>query len=183
MDILSKDFDDQIELALQKGKAYILSKFQLSSQDLEDVLQDSALKAMKNFPYFRGGSSFDTWFISICRNEVFSLFRKNKKNDQFLSQGCSLNNNEQSSYDPEVFSNSLLEDRSFVIDTALNALSFKHQEVIKIALKNSVSSQEVADILKIPVNSVRTRLFYAKRKLKKLIEFHAHKSNIQLSSY
>ena len=176
----NKQFDAKIDTAVQKAKAFLLSKYKLSEPDLQDVLQESVLKALKNLKSFRGKCSFDTWLIAICKSEVNGLFRKRKRSESYLSKDNEEYGHKEEIWDePEIFSKHDAEERSFMIGKALEKLSDKHREIIEIALKNSGSSQEVADLLKIPVNSARTRLFYAKRRLKKLI--YAHQSDTQLT--
>lgn len=177
----NKQFEEQIGGAIIKAKAYLLSKYQISGPDLDDVLQEASLKAMKNIKSFRGKSTFYTWFISICKNEVKYFFRKkNKRELRFEPKQAK--HNASLWQDPDVFNNYEIEDKAALIQTSLAKLSDKHREIIEVVLKHSGSSQDIANMLKIPVNSARTRLHYAKLRLKKLVELHAHKSNIQLVS-
>src|SRR4051812_28119985 len=82
----NKQFTAKIAEAVQKARAYLLSKYQISGPDLDDVLQEASLKAMKNLKSFRGKCSFYTWFISICKNEIRYFFRNASKQERrFLS--------------------------------------------------------------------------------------------------
>jgi RNA polymerase sigma-70 factor (ECF subfamily) len=82
--------------------------------------------------------------------------------------------------EPEIKRQSDVNEAEFLIHDALQKLNGKHREIINLALRNAGSSKEIANILKIPIATARTRLFYAKQKMKKLIETHAHQSNIKL---
>lgn len=176
-----KQFSAKIVVATQKARAYIFSKYRLPESDVEDVIQDASLKAIKNYKKFLGKCSFDTWFISICKNEIKHLYKVNTRKDLFVQKDGE--ERELSTVEPEVHRRSMVEESEFLIREALGKLSHKHREIIDLALQNASSSKEIADILKIPIASARTRLFYAKKHLKRLIEVHAHKSNIQLSHY
>ena len=173
-----KQFSAKMVVAVQKARAYIFSKYKLSESDVEDVLQDASLKAVKNYKKFLGKCSFYTWFISICKNEIKHFYKSQSRQDIFIPQNDQ--ERELASVEPELGRKSDLEESEFVVHSALRQLNGKHREIIELVLKNSGSSKDIADRLQIPIASARTRLFYAKRKMKKLIEAHAHKSNIQL---
>jgi RNA polymerase sigma-70 factor, ECF subfamily len=175
-----QDFNNQIEGALEKAKNFLLSKYQLNSYDLEDVLQEASLKAIKNLSSFKEKCSFETWFISICKSEANSIFRKNKKSEQLFSKDASEKEKDFQWEESPVTRNGELEEYSLLIGDALSKLSDNHRQIIEFAMKNTNSSKEIAELLAIPLNSARTRLFYAKKKMKSLIQSHAHKSNIQL---
>lgn len=174
-----KQFSAKVVPATQKARAYIFSKYRLSESDVEDVIQEASLKAIKNYKKFLGKCSFDTWFISICKNEIKHLFKMKSRQDLFVEKNDE--NRDLVSIEPEVQQKNVIEESEFLVREAIGKLSSKHKEVIELALKNANSSKEIADILKIPIASARTRLHYAKKRMKKLIEAHAHKSNIQLS--
>lgn len=174
----NKEFSRKIGPAIEKAKAYLLSKYEINQSDLDDVLQEASLKALKAIKSFQRKSSFDSWFIAICKNEAYALFRRNKKQQAFISR------DDNDAYIKEVCAEDSdihdhnLEEKAWIINQALDKLSGKHKEIIRIALKGCSSSQEMADILKIPVSSARTRLHYAKKRLKKLIQIHAYEPNI-----
>lgn len=165
---------------MEKAKAYLLSKCRISEADVQDVVQEAALRAFKKLSYFSGKSSFETWFIAICKMEALVLFRKNKFREVELSKDDSARHRELPSCESDALDDFDIEGRARLVNQALDKLSEKHREIIQIAMSNSGSSREIADLLKIPVNSARTRLHYAKKRLKKLLGIHAHKSNIQL---
>jgi len=165
-----QEFESKIGGAREKAKAYILSKAQINDADLQDILQETSLKAFKNLPAFRGRCSFETWFISICKNEMNALFRANKKrqfpNDVVLE------------ISPEVYRKTEIEDCIYQVHEALAKLGDKHRQILELTLEN-LPPKAAAELLKIPLSSVRTRLFYAKKQLKKVLERQlVHESNI-----
>jgi len=155
----NQEFNTLIEPALQKAKKYILSKFQINEFDLNDILQNSAIKAFKNLSQFQGKSSFETWFICIARNETNNFFSKKKIEQVEITESLVCSSGE----DP------LLKDYSSLVYGAVSELNEKNKQIINFFLDGSASSSEISELLKIPVSSVRTRLFYAKKKLKEII--------------
>jgi RNA polymerase sigma-70 factor (ECF subfamily) len=53
---------------------------------------------------------------------------------------------------------------------ALRALSPEHREVVELTFYQGLSYQEIAEIMQCPVNTVKTRMFYAKKKLQEGLE-------------
>lgn len=175
--VTQETFEQKIEQAINKAKLYLLGKFKLSIADTDDVVQNAALKAFKSLSSFQEKCSFDTWFISIAKNEAKSLFSKRDSSKELPDSELALENYSFSWHEPEVIKNEKINDISYIIHEATSKLSDNHQQVIKLMLKNCDSCQEIADILQIPVSSVRTRMFYAKKKLKKIIQSYAHQPN------
>ena len=164
-----QEFETKIGGAREKAKAYILSKTQINDADLQDILQETSLKAFKNLPAFRGGCAFETWFISICKNEMNALFRRNKKRD--FSDDVILG------VGPEIYRKTETEDCVYRVHEALAELGEKHRQILELTLKN-LPAKDAAVLLKIPLSSARTRLFYAKKQLKKVLERkHVYQSN------
>lgn len=166
--------DIEIEEAREKAKKYLYSKFNLNYFDVEDALQNALIKAYKNLDSFKNESSFSTWFISIAKNEALSILSKNQKFKQVEDSDFYLKKySNTSGVDPEVYSI----DNSLEIKSKLNKaalfLSKNQKEVLDLILKKSFTHRQISQKLNIPINSVRTRLFYAKKRLKKIISSHA----------
>ena len=158
----NQEFEQKIEMASQKARAYLFSKFKINDEDMEDIIQQSAMNALKNIDSFSGRSSFDTWFLSICKHESSKILRYNARflDTEDIDLGV---------HEPEVFQKIESADCAKLIYEAMKELSEKHQTIIKIVLENSSSYKEISELLHIPINSAKTRLFYAKKHLRQLI--------------
>jgi len=75
---------------------------------------------------------------------------------------------EDPSDDPEVVV--AKKDRSVVIRKCLGGLSAEHREIIDLVYYHDKSVEEVAEIVGIPENTVKTRMFYARKKLAELLK-------------
>ena len=156
------EFTIKIEGASQKARAYLVSHFKINDNDLDDIIQQSTMNALKNLPAFSGKSHFDTWFLSICKHETSKMLRNN-------ARFSGMENVDFGGHEPEVYKKMHTDDCVKLIHNAMKSLSEKHHAIIKIVLENSSSYKEIADILHIPINSAKTRLFYAKKHLRQLI--------------
>jgi RNA polymerase sigma-70 factor (ECF subfamily) len=75
---------------------------------------------------------------------------------------------EDTSDDPEVTVTK--KDTSEALRKCLKALSLEHQEIVDLVYYHEKSVEEVAEIVGIPENTVKTRLFYARKKLAELLK-------------
>jgi len=167
----NKDFEEKIGGALEKARKYLLSRYQFtySNSDIDDILQEASLKAMKKLNSFQEKCSFDTWFISICKTEATAIFRKNKKHETYFSKDATETDKEFFCEESPVKRKSELDECLYLVNNALSKLNEKNRKIIEFAMENSNSSKEIAELLHIPINSARTRLFYAKKRLKKIL--------------
>lgn len=126
--------------------------------EADDLLQSTVLRAIEKKHYFEEGTNLFSWTSKIMFNLFVTNYRRKTK---FESQ-----------YDPEP----LIAARSIEADqqtkTELNAvgrameeLSVEHKEILVLVCVKGMQYQEVADMLAIPVGTVRSRLSRARSQL------------------
>jgi len=179
----NQDYSDKIESALGKAKLFLIKKYKLSLQDVEDITQNAAVNALKKLDSFRGECSFDTWFIQIAHNLAKDFFNLKYKKYEIGFDNVIQDKILPSYSEPEIYSSNKRAEYSYLINEAMKEISEKQRKVIELMLNNANSTQEIADILEIPISSVRTRFFHAKKKLQKIIKKNAYQSNIQLFNH
>lgn len=121
----------------------------------EDAFQDTFVKAWKNLSSFKGESSVKTWLSQIAANTCRSMLRspwlrmrrRSRSVDELLSLPA-----------PES------EDHTSLVQ-AVCALPDKYREVIVLHYEQEMKLREIAQLLRIPANTVSTRL----RKARKLL--------------
>ena len=109
-------------------------------------------------------SSVSTWLMSIARHKALSARhrRTNAELDEKIEATIA-----DPANDPEL---ALQEkDRSELVRRALMRLSPEHREVIDLVYYHEKSVAEVAQILDVPPATVKTRMFYARKKLAELV--------------
>lgn len=82
-----KTFTDTFESFKPQLKAYLL-RMTASTQDTEDLLQDTWIKASKNLASFRGDSSVKTWVFSIASNLAMDKLRSKKRWPENVTDIC-----------------------------------------------------------------------------------------------
>lgn len=131
-----------------------------------DIVDEALIEVWKSAGSFSGRSQPSTWIHSIARFRLIGFLRKNKEllqNDSF-----EWNNVEDDSLLPE--EQVVLSERDKSIASSLRKLSDKHREVIELLYYKELSIKSIAVMLSISENTVKTRLFYARSKLKETFE-------------
>jgi len=129
----------------------------------EDILQEVFLAVWQGSKKFLGKSTVKTWVFRIAYNQTISWIRKNKKTfrqHQNIDELPII----QDETSPE---NSLIKLwQTAQIRSAIERLSYNHRSVIELTFIHGFSYQEIADIMKCPVGTVKSRMSYALRYLK-----------------
>ncbi len=140
-------------------------------EDALDLTQEAFIKAFQSINRFRGNSSFYTWIYRIAVNNTLSHLKK-YRNRKYLSFDNLDNEASQSDIFEAVASKTktekatLLKELHEKLNEALQKLSLKHRSVVVLFEIEGMSHEQIAEILKCSVGTVRSRLHYAKQQLK-----------------
>jgi RNA polymerase sigma-70 factor, ECF subfamily len=134
-------------------------------QVAEDLISEVFLDVWRQAGKFEGQSAVSTWLLAITRFKALSALRRRK--DVELDDEAA-NAIEDGSDDPEVTAKK--KDTSQALRRCLGALSPEHREIVDLVYYHEKSVEEVAEIVGIPENTVKTRLFYARKKLAELLK-------------
>jgi len=129
----------------------------------EDVIGEVFLDVWRQASRFEGRSAVSTWLIAIARFKALSQLRKRR--DEALDEQTA-EAIEEPSDDPERAV--AKQDKGEKLRQCLAALSREHREIIDLVYYHEKSVEEVAEIVGIPQNTVKTRMFYARKKLGEL---------------
>jgi RNA polymerase sigma-70 factor (ECF subfamily) len=129
----------------------------------EDVISDVFLDVWRQASRFEGRSAVSTWLIAIARFKALSMLRKRREDalDEKTAESI-----EEPSDDPALAAEK--RDKGEKLRGCLAALSTEHREIIDLVYYHEKSVEEVARIVGIPENTVKTRMFYARKKLGEL---------------
>jgi len=132
----------------------------------EDLLNEVFFDVWRQADRFEGRSSVSTWLMSIARFKALSA-RRRRWVDLELSEEI-----ETSIADPADDPEAALQEkhRSELLRRALSRLSSEHRKIIDLVYYHEKSIAECAQILGIPAATVKTRMFYARRRLAELVK-------------
>ena len=131
----------------------------------EDLISEVFLDVWRQAGRFEGRSQVSTWLLAIARFKALSALRRrpDEELDDEAAEAI-----EDPSDDPEVALEK--KDKSAAIRKCLEKLSAEHREIIDLVYYHEKSVEEVAQIVGIPENTVKTRMFYARKRLAELLK-------------
>ena len=131
----------------------------------EDLISEVFLDVWRQAGRFEGRSQVSTWLLAIARFKALSALRRrpDEELDEEAAEAI-----EDPSDDPEVVLDK--KDKSAAIRKCLEKLSAEHREIIDLVYYHEKSVEEVAQIVGIPENTVKTRMFYARKRLAELLK-------------
>jgi RNA polymerase sigma-70 factor (ECF subfamily) len=131
----------------------------------EDLISEVFLDVWRQAGRFEGRSAVSTWLLAIARFKALSALRRRPEQELDEETAASI---EDPSDDPET----VLEkkDKSASIRKCLSGLSADHREIIDLVYYHEKSVEEVAEIVGIPEATVKTRMFYARKRLAELLK-------------
>lgn len=131
----------------------------------EDLISEVFLDVWKQAGRFEGRSAVSTWVLSIARFKSLSAMRRRPEAMLDEEQAEAI---EDESDDPEVVAQK--KDKSEALQRCLKELSPEHREVIDLVYYHEKSVEEVAAIIGIPEATVKTRMFYARKRMGELLK-------------
>jgi RNA polymerase sigma-70 factor, ECF subfamily len=131
----------------------------------EDLLSDVFLDVWRQAGRFQARSAVSTWLLAIARFKALSARRgrKNADLDETIEATVA-----DSADNPEVVLQKKSRDQ--FVRTALTTLSPEHREIIDLVYYHDKSVDECAQILGVPSGTVKTRMFYARKKLAEMVQ-------------
>ena len=131
----------------------------------EDLISEVFLDVWRQAGRFEGRSQVSTWLLAIARFKALSVLRR--KPEQELDEEAA-EAIEDTSDTPDVTLEK--KQKTDVIRKCLGGLSAEHREIVDLVYYHEKSVEEVAEIVGIPEATVKTRMFYARKKLAELLK-------------
>lgn len=124
------------------------------SEAIEELVNDVMLTVWQQADRFRGDSTVSTWILGIAYRKGIDSIRKIKRYKNMITQL-----QEPQSLEPEINEITARHD----LDILMRDLSAEQRAVAELSFDFGYSYPEIAKILDVPVNTVKTRMFYARK--------------------
>jgi RNA polymerase sigma-70 factor, ECF subfamily len=141
-----------------------------NSQEAEDLVQETYLKALKGFPSFQQGTNFRAWIFRILRNTFLT-----SRTGLQATRTVPLEDDEEETTAVAVTIDtpeSILLGRASqqAIQAALEKLPVIYREVLLLCDVEEMSYQEIAETASIPIGTVMSRLSRARRGMRQALQ-------------
>jgi RNA polymerase sigma-70 factor, ECF subfamily len=131
----------------------------------EDLISEVFLDVWRQAGTFEARSAASTWLLAIARFKALSAMRRKPEEELDENMAGAI---EDPADDPETTVQK--KNKSEILRKCLTALSEDHREIIDLVYYHEKSVEEVAGIVGIPEATVKTRMFYARKKLSELLK-------------
>jgi RNA polymerase sigma-70 factor, ECF subfamily len=133
-----------------------------NSNDAEDLVQETYLKALRGFASFQRGTNFRAWMFRILKNTFLSSLStlERRMTDALVSE----DDGPELAVETETPETILMNrSNSKLVQTAIDDLPLYYREPLLLCEVEEMSYQEIADILSIPIGTVMSRLARARK--------------------
>ena len=144
--------------------AYNLTK---NFEDAKDLYQETAFRAMSNRDKFRPGTNLKAWLLTIMKNIFINNYRKKVKRNTIFD---STDNNYYINSGANTIRNSAESD---IMMKELNRMVENLEDSLRVPFEMhyvGYKYQEIADKLELPLGTVKSRIFFARKELKHMIK-------------
>ncbi|MCK4574356.1 MAG: sigma-70 family RNA polymerase sigma factor [candidate division Zixibacteria bacterium] len=153
---------------------HIIYKIVRDNETAHDLAQETFMKAFSSLASYRSEFRFSTWLYKIAANCSIDFLRKRRINALSLDQEIQTKDGtvgiEVPDYSYHPGRDLERKEQRFSIETAIESLPEKYREVIVYRHKDDKSYEEIADLLDIPLGTVKARIFRARELLKKKLK-------------
>jgi RNA polymerase sigma-70 factor (ECF subfamily) len=136
-----------------------------SAEDARDAVQEAFVQAFVKLESFRGASAFYTWLYRIAFNQAMSHARR-KRPTRSLDEARAGRGQEPVDVQPAPDARLDASERAKQVHRALAELSAEYRQVIVLREMDGCKYEEIAELLELPVGTVRSRLFRARLELR-----------------
>jgi len=134
----------------------------------EEILVDTMYEVWRAPTRFHGGSQFSTWLIGIARNKALMAYRSRRPDE--LHDDLDDIAETAPADTPDGFAELAAKQRSSGVKACMAKLSDEHRECMHLVFFEGLSLAEVAAVQGCPENTVKTRLFHARQKIRNCLK-------------
>jgi RNA polymerase sigma-70 factor (ECF subfamily) len=135
-------------------------RFLRDESSAEDMVSEVFIDVWRQADRFERRCQVSTWLLAIARNKALSSLRR-RSNEQLDDEVAEFI--EDSADNPEVSMQK--QERNQILRSCLTELSPAHREIIDLVYYHERSIEEVSEIIGVPANTVKTRMFYARKRI------------------
>lgn len=165
---------EQLMLLHQKPVYNICYRMAGNPDDALDLSQEVFLKLWRTLPQYQFDAAFTTWLYRLTQNVCIDFLRRQKRqqhvsltveDDEEAGKELSIPDCAPSPEEQVIFN-----EKQVAIETALRALPPDYRQVLELRVVRNLPYEQIAQILDVPVGTVKSRLARARLQLKRKLE-------------
>ena len=152
----------------------IMIKMVRNPQEAEDLTQEAFMKAFNSLASFNDEFAFSTWLMKIATNNCIDFLRKRKLRTYSIHEPIQYKDEKIEidipDSDPTPEKNLLQDETKKLLENAIEELPERYRYVIVLRHKEEKSYEEIAEILNLPLGTVKAQIFRAREILNKKLK-------------
>lgn len=152
----------ELYLRYHRRLARFLTRFTSRYADAEEIINDTLLIVWQRAGEFRNASRVSTWIMGIAYRRALNTIRRANSHERVMRL-------EITEAEPTVRDNTQALEQRQLLDCGLAQLPLEQRLVLEFSYYLDHSCEEIAEIMECPVNTVKTRMFNARRKLRAIL--------------
>jgi len=149
----------------------IMLKMVRNKQEAEDLTQEAFMKAFSSLATFNDEFAFSTWLMKIASNNWIDFLRKRKLRTYSIHEPVQYKDEKIEidipDHDPTPEKTLIQSERNRMIEETIQALPERYRYVIILRHKEEKSYEEIAEIMNLPLGTVKAQIFRAREILNK----------------
>ena len=147
-------------------------KLTKDSEDANDLLQETMLKAFTNREKFSEGTNLKAWLYTIMKNTFITNYQRIIRRNTFIDKTENMHhiNSLETTTENQAYSDFAMQD----INKAINSLDEGYRTPFTMHYRG-FKYHEIAERLKIPIGTVKNRIHIARKELKDYLQLYANK--------
>jgi RNA polymerase sigma-70 factor, ECF subfamily len=160
----TQDEFERIALPHSRSLLRVARRIASDAATAEDLVQETLLRAWRNFSQFQAGTNARAWLFRILFNAFYAQGRRIRSGPILVS----LEDTQREAERESRSSVSLLDVTA--VGRALDELSVEHRTILLLAVVEGFTCREMAEILGLPIGTVMSRISRARRSLRNKLE-------------
>jgi RNA polymerase sigma-70 factor, ECF subfamily len=137
-------------------------RYMRDANSAEDMAQEAFLKGFRLLKGFRGDCSFSTWMYRVTGSVCLTEISKRKKRGE-----VEMNPAHEGSYESTKAQDN---DQSEIVRLCVGQLPDKYATIVTLYYLNEMAYEEIAEIMEIPIGTLKTWMFRARKELRIIVE-------------
>ncbi|MFU7558937.1 RNA polymerase sigma factor [Stieleria sp. JC731] len=147
-----------------------LCRFLDSPNDAEEALQEAFVRAFTRIESFKRNSKFSTWLYRIAFNTAITNRQSRRRAVSIYGDDQQYSFDFEDTHAGSADESMIREEQKQLVHSALDRLNHDHRAILILREMDELAYEDIASVLNIPINTVRSRLSRARERMREAVE-------------